>query len=91
VTFSVRGLLKSGFSRLGFTQQKPRPTDRPLVIFFFVGGMSFSDIRDIRDAVSTMMMTQQTSKTPGVLIGSTHLATPLVLQEQYFGHNGGPK
>jgi hypothetical protein len=86
ITFSVRGLLKSGFSRLGFSQQKPRPTDRPMIIFFFVGGLSFSDIRDINDAVSTMHATQPQGKSPTVLVGSTHLATPILLQKQFFGH-----
>lgn len=57
ISFSVRGLLKTGLGlglgRLGFGGTSlPRPTDRATVVFFVIGGITFSEIRELREIAS---------------------------------------
>ncbi|XP_064616933.1 sec1 family domain-containing protein 2-like [Liolophura sinensis] len=61
-----KDLLKTGF---GFFMnvRKPRPSDHPLLVIFVVGGVTSTEVKQIRDVVSSHKSTTQ------VIIGSTHL------------------
>lgn len=65
----MKDMLKSGFG-LFRTVAKPRPSDHPLMILFIVGGVTSTEVKQIRDAVNSYKPDTQ------VLVGSTCLLTP---------------
>lgn len=76
VSFSVRGLLKTGLGlglgRLGFGGAVlPRPTDRPTIVFFVVGGITCAELHSLREIAS------HHSDTHDVLFGSTTILSAL--------------
>src|SRR6218665_3954680 len=50
-------------SRLFRTVSKPRPSDHPLVILFVIGGITCTEVRQIRDVVSAAKSNVQVSIT----------------------------
>ncbi|XP_077986469.1 sec1 family domain-containing protein 2-like [Glandiceps talaboti] len=62
----LKDLLKSGFGMF-MKVSKPRPNDHPLLILFVVGGVTCSEVRLIREAVSSYKPSTQ------VIIGSTSI------------------
>ena len=65
---TVTNLLKSSFS-LFVGAAKPRPNQHPVLLLFVVGGVSCSEVRQVREAVAA-------SKTDvHVVIGTTRLVT----------------
>lgn len=67
--FGFGEMLKSGFG-LFRTVSKPRPSDHSLLIVFVIGGVTTTEVRQIRDIVSAAKSNIQ------VLVGSTRLVGP---------------
>ncbi|XP_076093578.1 sec1 family domain-containing protein 2-like isoform X2 [Mytilus galloprovincialis] len=62
-------LLKSGFG-LFRTVSKPRPSDHPLLIIFVVGGVTSTELKQIKDLCASLKLSSQ------VIVGSTRLIKP---------------
>lgn len=74
-------MLKSGFG-LFRSVGKPRPSDHPLLILFVIGGITSTEVRQVRDVVSAAKGSLQ------VLVGSTSLASPTdILKKVLFQDN----
>lgn len=73
-------LLKTGFSMF-MKVSRPHPSDHPLIIIFMVGGVTVSEVKMVKDLVSTHK--------PGVqvIVLSTTLLTPLNILELLFATN----
>lgn len=73
-------LLKTGFSMF-MKVSRPHPSDHPLLILFLVGGVTISEVRVIKDLVSTYK--------PGcqVIVLSTRLLTPLDVTQLIFAND----
>lgn len=69
ISSGMKDMLKSGFG-LFRTVAKPRPSDHSLMILFVVGGVTSTEVKQIRDAVNSYKLDTQ------VLVGSTCLLTP---------------
>ncbi|WAR31681.1 SCFD2-like protein [Mya arenaria] len=65
----LKDMLKSGFG-LFRAVSKPRPSDHPLLILIFIGGVTCTEVKQVKDLVNQLK--------PGiqVVIGSTRLLTP---------------
>lgn len=61
-----KDLIKTGFS-LFMNVSKPRPNDHPLLVLFIVGGITCSEVHQIREALAAYHPNTQ------LLIGSTRL------------------
>ncbi|XP_038156072.1 sec1 family domain-containing protein 2 [Cyprinodon tularosa] len=70
-------LLKTGFSMF-MKVSRPRPGDNPLLFFFLVGGVTPSELRLIKDTVSSLKPGTQ------VLVLSTRLLRPTDIPELLF-------
>lgn len=68
-TSGLGGLLKSGLG-LFRTVSKPRPSDHPLLIVFVVGGITATEMKQIKDSVTSLKPSTQ------VMVGSTRLVKP---------------
>lgn len=79
LSFSVSGMIKSGISIIGL-RNLPTPTERNVIIFFVVGGITFSEIRHIEKLAKTVY------KDRYVLVGSTHMATLVKIHDLFFTH-----
>lgn len=66
---TVTNILKSGFS-LFVGSAKPRPNQHPLLLLFVVGGVSCSEVRQIREVVASCKTEVE------VIVGATRLVTP---------------
>jgi hypothetical protein len=72
ISFSVRGLIKSGLGRLVFRQSVlPRPTDRPTIAIFIVGGITCSELHELREIASHHLQSHD------IIFGSTRILTAL--------------
>uniref|UniRef100_A0A3Q2CG10 Sec1 family domain-containing protein 2-like n=2 Tax=Cyprinodon variegatus TaxID=28743 RepID=A0A3Q2CG10_CYPVA len=70
-------LLKTGFSMF-MKVSRPRPGDNPLLFLFLVGGVTPSELRLIKDTVSSLKPGTQ------VLVLSTRLLRPTDIPELLF-------
>ncbi|KAG9479571.1 hypothetical protein GDO78_011537 [Eleutherodactylus coqui] len=70
-------LLKTGFSMF-MKVSRPHPGDSPLLLLFVIGGVTVSEVRMVKDLVSTLK--------PGVqvVVLSTRLLRPLDIPELLF-------
>ncbi|XP_062899218.1 sec1 family domain-containing protein 2 isoform X1 [Mobula hypostoma] len=73
-------LLKTGFSMF-MKVSRPHPSDHPLLMVFLLGGVTISEVRMIRDLVSTYKPNSQ------VIVLSTRLLTPLDVTQLIFANN----
>lgn len=80
ISSGVKDMLKSGFG-LFRTVAKPRPSDHPLVILFIVGGVTSTEVKQIRDTVNSYKPDTQ------VIVGSTCLLTPCEAVQSVLGQN----
>ncbi|XP_041370834.1 sec1 family domain-containing protein 2-like [Gigantopelta aegis] len=79
-----KDLLKSGFG-LFMSVSKPRPSDHPLLILYVVGGITSTEVKQIRDVIN------KTKPSTQVVIGSTRLLRPTnVLQGVFCQDNINP-
>ena len=71
----LKDFLKTGF---GFFMNvsKPRPDDHPVVVLFVVGGVTWFEVKAIRECVDKLDITKK------VVIASTRLLTPSETLEQ---------
>lgn len=69
---SIGNILKTGFSKFGLgglsKPAKSKPSENSIIVIFVIGGITFSEMREIRDALKTKSQ---------VIIASTRIATPL--------------
>lgn len=72
-----KDLIKTGFS-LFMNVSKPRPNDHPLLVLFLVGGITCSEVHQIREAFAAYHPNTQ------LLIGSTRLMKGEDLFEEVF-------
>ncbi|KAK3707203.1 hypothetical protein QZH41_019565 [Actinostola sp. cb2023] len=61
--------IKTGFS-LFMNVSKPRPNDLPVLVLFVIGGITCSEVQQIREALATYRSNTQ------ILIGSTQIIKP---------------
>nr|XP_054770138.1 sec1 family domain-containing protein 2-like [Lytechinus pictus] len=73
-----RDLLKSGF-RLFMNVGKPRPSDHPLFIIFMVGGITCSEVKQIKETVASLSPNTQ------VVVGSTRILRESDVLDHVFG------
>ncbi|KAL9984416.1 hypothetical protein ACROYT_G006704 [Oculina patagonica] len=73
----LKDLIKTGFS-LFMNVSKPRPNDHPLLVLFIVGGITCSEVHQIREALAAYHPNTQ------LLIGSTRLLKCDDLFEEVF-------
>ncbi|XP_067662541.1 sec1 family domain-containing protein 2-like [Haliotis asinina] len=80
----LKDFLKSGFG-LFMNVSKPRPSDHPLLLVFVVGGVTATEVKQVRDVVDKMKLDKQ------VVIGSTRLLRGTdVLQSIFCQNNVDP-
>ncbi|XP_046555578.1 sec1 family domain-containing protein 2-like [Haliotis rubra] len=80
----LKDFLKSGFG-LFMNVSKPRPSDHPLLLVFVVGGVTATEVKQVRDVVDKMKLDKQ------VVIGSTKLLRGTdVLQSVFCQNNVDP-
>ncbi|EDO38307.1 predicted protein [Nematostella vectensis] len=48
----IKDFIKTGFS-LFMNVSKPRPNDLPLLVFFIIGGVTCSEVKQIKEAVTS--------------------------------------
>ncbi len=50
------------FSRfgLGGSKVKPKPTDNPIIMIFVIGGITFSEIKEIKDTIKNKQVNSAT-------------------------------
>ncbi|XP_020629281.1 sec1 family domain-containing protein 2-like [Orbicella faveolata] len=80
IEFKSHGLkdfIKTGFS-LFMNVSKPRPNDHPLLVLYIVGGITCSEVHQIREALAAYHPNTQ------LLIGSTRLLKCDDLFEEVF-------
>jgi hypothetical protein len=69
---SIGNILKTGFSKFGLgglgKAAKSRPADNSVVVIYVIGGITFSEVREIRDALKVKNQ---------VIIASNRIATPM--------------
>eukprot|EP00112_Aurelia_sp_Birch-Aquarium-sp1_P013412 Seg2846.1 transcript_id=Seg2846.1/GoldUCD/mRNA.D3Y31 product="Sec1 family domain-containing protein 2" protein_id=Seg2846.1/GoldUCD/D3Y31 len=78
VEFRSHGLkdfIKTGFG-LFMNVSKPRPDDHNLLYLFVIGGITFNEVKQIRETVQHLKPSAQ------VVIGSTRIVTPTDILEQ---------
>lgn len=80
ISSGMKDMLKSGFG-LFRAVAKPRPSDHPLLILFVVGGITSTEVKQIRDTVHSYKPDTQ------VLVGSTCLLTPSEVVQSLLGRN----
>jgi len=66
---SLSGLLKSGLGRFGL-KAKPLPSDKRVIMFFVVGGLSLNEVDGVRQVFQDSSSFEQL---PEILIGGTGL------------------
>ncbi|XP_070581895.1 sec1 family domain-containing protein 2-like isoform X2 [Ptychodera flava] len=76
----LKDLLKSGFG-LFMTVSKPRPNDHPLLVLFIVGGVTCSEVRQIKEAVAAHKTNIQ------VVVGSTSILKPTDIIRHAFSQD----
>lgn len=76
----LKDILKSGFG-LFRTVAKPRPSDHPLLILFVVGGVTSTEVKQIKDVVNHIKPSNQ------VIVGSTRLLSPQDIIRSVFCEN----
>jgi hypothetical protein len=87
---SLKGLLKTGFSRLGL-QAKPRPTDNKLIILFVIGGLTCGELRDIKESLTDFYTLAHHNTQYRFLVGTTQFApTPRHLLDHIYQQNEFP-
>ncbi|XP_046555575.1 sec1 family domain-containing protein 2-like [Haliotis rubra] len=80
----LKDFLKSGFG-LFMNVSKPGPSDHPLLLVFVVGGVTATEVKQVRDVVDKMKLDKQ------VVIGSTKLLRGTdVLQSIFCQNNVDP-
>lgn len=65
----LKDLLKTGFS-LFMNVAKPRPSDNPLIIIFVIGGITSTEVKQIKETLAAVRADSR------VLIGSTRAVEP---------------
>jgi bacterioferritin-associated ferredoxin len=76
------GILATGIGKLGgvFGGGGASPGSRPLVIVFVIGGVTFQEVREVTEVMTACRTCGRTVEQ--VLLGSTTIATPELMQEQ---------
>ena len=59
----------------GQPAKKPRPADRPLVIVFVLGGVTYAEARSVEEAVQARATEEGGAVLPQIVLGSTTIAT----------------
>ncbi|XP_013412242.1 sec1 family domain-containing protein 2 [Lingula anatina] len=75
----LKDLLKSGFG-LFMNVSKPRPSNSPLLILFIIGGVTASEVKLIKDTVTSYKTGTQ------VIVGSTKLLKPSDVLDMMFSN-----
>ncbi|XP_048578515.1 sec1 family domain-containing protein 2 [Nematostella vectensis] len=73
----IKDFIKTGFS-LFMNVSKPRPNDLPLLVFFIIGGVTCSEVKQIKEAVTSHHPNTQ------VIIGSTRILKSEDVFQQVF-------
>ncbi|GAB1598350.1 sec1 family domain-containing protein 2-like [Argonauta hians] len=68
----LKDLLKTGFG-LFMNISKPRPSDHPLLIIYVIGGITTTEVKQVKDMLSSLKTDTK------ILFGSTQLVNPLSL------------
>ncbi|CAI9724301.1 family domain-containing 2-like [Octopus vulgaris] len=71
-TGGLKDLLKTGFG-LFMNISKPRPNDHPLLIIYVIGGITTTEVKQIKDMMASLKTDTK------ILFGSTQLVNPLSL------------
>jgi len=71
----LKDFIKTGFG-LFMNVAKPRPDDHNILYLFVIGGITFHEVKEIREAVKKLRPNAQ------VVIGSTRMLTPTDVLEQ---------
>jgi hypothetical protein len=79
LSYSIKGLLKKGFSKFGF-HSKPRPTDNKNLIVFVIGGITWSEVKELKEVFQQSPHTQHSH----LLIASTSITSADQLFAQLF-------
>lgn len=84
---ALKGLLNMGLGRLGLpASTRPRLANYDVVLVFVVGGISLSEVRQVKQRLEDHLMRPR----PHIIVGGTSLLTPDAATAQFFAAATAP-